>query len=195
MTSQRNPVIDLEETLQLKDRQIAALRARIGESWWGHLTDGVRAIFWKARARSYATSLRRMRNRLHRREDNAIAAIGEVTSVAIWLEDQEWIRSEEIPWSKECPECKAVWVSYPSTRPPEHDDGCGMGRAAGAARRALDILRPTPRKPRAISWRQAARRNPARPTDGPTIQPEIGPTLYILPGNRVIWFRGYRRSS
>ena len=51
------------------------------------------------------------------------------------------------------------------------------------------------RASRPLSWRQHQRKFPTVHPQGPTIRPELAPTIYILPGNRVIFFTGKRRAK
>lgn len=145
-------ILELETQLRVGDKVRQSLVVMIQETWWHRaktiagtialaLADRAKIAFWRSRARALAITNKRIRSDrylLHEAVNDQAYALGEI---AAYLGTLEWAGK---PWGdKVCPECRTTWKAMTSIFPPDHAEGCHLGRMARMARRAIHENPPT----------------------------------------------------
>lgn len=111
------------------------ITARIKAAIQGAIRQTVDAA-WQARATASAAQNRRLRADIRRLERIIQAQTHALGRAEAYVGALEW-ESHGNPFSKECPECGAVWRMTRSVIPPDHDEACQLGKTAAAIRRGL----------------------------------------------------------
>jgi len=141
-------ILELRTQIEVGDKVRQGLVAMIQETWWHRaktiagtialaLADHAKVAFWRRRARVLAENnknLRYDRYALHEAVNDQAFVLGEVAS---YLGTLEWTREGDRWGARICPECRTRWNVMEHIFPPDHDEGCRIGRMARRARRAF----------------------------------------------------------